>query len=56
LFGDKGVQAQEGFAGGRPQAGHGAPQLYHAAGVAALSNHLVEARGAQTRMLLQDLA
>jgi hypothetical protein len=38
------------------QAGHGAPQLHDAAGIAAIANHLVNACGAQPRMLLQGLA
>ena len=52
LIGGKGVQAQERLAHGRPQPGHRAPQLHDAAGVAALVDHLVNARGAQPGMLV----
>ena len=55
LLGGKRLQLQERFARGRAQSGHGAPQLYYAAGVAALANHLMDARGAQPRMLVQRL-
>ena len=41
---------------GRPQQGHGAAQLYHASGIAALLDHLIDARGAQPWMLIQGLA
>ena len=40
----------------RTQAGHGAPQLDDAAGVTAVADHLVNAGGAQPRMLIQSLA
>ena len=41
--------------GGR-KPGNSAPQLHDAAAVAAIANHLVDARGAQARMLIQSLA
>jgi hypothetical protein len=41
---------------GRAQQGHGAAQLYYASGVTALVDHLINARGAQPRMLVQSLA
>ncbi len=57
LFGGKHLQAQERFARRwRAQRGHGAPQLYHAPGVTALLDHLINARGAQPRILMQGLA
>ena len=56
LLAGKGLESQEWLADLRTQAGHGAPQLHDAAGVAAIANHLVDARGAQPRMLLQSLA
>ena len=40
----------------RAQTGHGAPQLLDAAGVAAIADHLIKARGAQAGMLRQRLA
>ena len=56
LLGRKNLQSQEGFVGLRAQTCHHAPQLLDAAGVAAIPDHLVDARGAQPRMLLQHLA
>ena len=41
---------------GWAQQGHGAAQLYDASGVTALPNHLIDARGAQPRMLAEGLA
>jgi hypothetical protein len=38
------------------QAGNGAPQLHDAAAVAAVANHLVDARSAQARMLVEGVA
>jgi len=52
----KGFQTQERLAAFGTQAGHRTPQLHHAAGVTALVNHLINAGGAQPRMLLQRLA
>jgi len=46
---------QEWFAELRTQAGNGAPQLHHATAVAAVANHLVDARGAQARMLIESV-
>jgi hypothetical protein len=40
----------------RTQPGHGAPQLHDAAGVTAVADHLMNACGAQTRMLVESLA
>jgi hypothetical protein len=40
----------------RTHAGNGTPQLHDAAAVAAVANHLVDARGAQARMLIEGLA
>jgi hypothetical protein len=45
---------QEWFAELRTQAGNGAPQLHHATAVAAVANHLVDARGAQARMSIAE--
>jgi hypothetical protein len=56
LFGREGVQTEERFARRRTQSGHGAAQLYDTAGIATLSNHLVNAGSTQTRVLVQDLA
>src|SRR5205085_1322698 len=39
----------------RAQPGHRAPQLGDTAAVAAIVDHLINARGAQSRMLLQHL-
>jgi hypothetical protein len=39
----------------RTQPGHGASQLVDTAAIAAVANHLMNARGAQARMLLQHL-
>ena len=50
------MQAQEGFSHGRTQSGHGESQLNDAAGIAAISDHLVNARGAQPRVPVQNLA
>ena len=55
LFAGKGLQLQERFALLRTQAGDGPAQLHDASVVAAVVNHLVDARGAQSRMLLQRL-
>ena len=49
----KACSRKKGFARLWAQAGHDAPQLHDAAGIAAVANHLVDARGAQPRMLLQ---
>ena len=56
LLGRKNLQSQKGFVGLRAQTRHHAPQLFDAAGVATIPDHLVEARGAQPWMLLQHLA
>src|ERR1017187_9009242 len=56
LLACKHLQLQEGFALLRTQAGHGAAQLHDAAAVAAVPNHLEDARGAQPRMLIERLA
>jgi hypothetical protein len=50
------MELQEWFAELRTQAGNGAPQLHYAAAVAAVANHLVDARGAQARMLTESVA
>ena len=55
LVGGKGPQTQKGFPDPRPQVGNGAAQLHDAAGIAAVVNHLVNARGAQAGMLVQGL-
>src|ERR1035438_4659387 len=52
----KHLQLQEGFALLRTQAGHCAAQLHDTAAVAAIPNHLEDARGAQPRMLIESLA
>src|SRR6478672_2678 len=56
LFGGKDLQSEEGLMRLRAQASDHAPQLLDAAGVAAIPDHLVNARGAQSRVLLQHLA
>src|SRR5690242_18211652 len=56
LVAGKRLQAQESFARGRTQASHGAPELNDAAGIATIPDHLVNARGAQPRVLIQGLA
>ena len=56
LLAGKGLQAQERLADLGAQAGHRAPQLDDAAGVTAIADHLVNAGGAQPRMLVQGLA
>src|SRR2546422_5285045 len=50
------AQAQKGLTLGRAQFGHHAAKLSHAAGVAALADHLEQTGSAQTRILLQGLA
>ena len=55
LLARKHLQAQKRLAGGGAQPGHGAPQLNDAAAVAAVTNHLIDAGGAKTRMLVQRL-
>jgi len=56
LLGGKDLQAEEGLMRLRSQTSDHAPQLLDAAGVAAIPDHLVDARGAQSRVLLQHLA
>ena len=56
LLAGKRLELQERFAALRTQAGNGTPQLHHAAAVAAVANHLVDARGAQARMLIESVA
>ena len=41
---------------GRAQQGHGTAQLDNASGITALADHLINARGAQPRMLAEGLA
>jgi hypothetical protein len=53
LFSEEGVKAQKGLPAGRTQLGHDAAELRDAAGVAARADHLEEAGGAQTGILLQ---
>src|SRR5580700_5489704 len=55
LLAGKRLELQERFAARRTQAGNRAPQLHHAAAVAAVANHLVDARGAQARMLIESV-
>jgi hypothetical protein len=55
LLAGKRLELQERLAELRPQAGNGTPQLHHAAAVAAVANHLVDARGAQARMLIESV-
>jgi hypothetical protein len=49
------LELQERLAALRTQAGNGAPQLHDAAAIAAVANHLVDARGAQARMLIESV-
>ena len=56
LLGRKDMQAQERFRPSGPQVGHGTPQLDDAALIAALADHLVDAGGAQSGILVQGLA
>ena len=56
MFGGKDLQAKEGLMRLRSQTSDHAPQLLDAAGVAAILDHLVDARGAQSRVLLQHFA
>jgi hypothetical protein len=56
LLAEKRLELQERFAALRTQAGNGTPQLHHAAAVAAVANHLVDARGAQARMLIESVS
>lgn len=56
LLGGKRLQAQERFWAWGPQTGHRPPQLDDTAGVAALADHLVAARGSEPGMSLQALA
>jgi hypothetical protein len=56
LLAGKRLELQERFAALRTQAGNGTPQLHHAAAVAAVANHLVDARSAQARMLIESVA
>jgi hypothetical protein len=55
LLAGKRFQTQERLADLGPQAGHGTPQLDHAAGVATVANHMVNAGRSQPRMLVQGL-
>lgn len=55
LLAGKRMKLQEWFAELRTQAGNSAPQLHHATAVAAIANHLVDARGAQARMLIESV-
>src|SRR5438067_11904268 len=48
----KEAQSQKGLRANRPQTSYHTPQLHHASGVTALPDHLVDARGAQPRILL----
>ena len=56
LLAGESAQAERSLALGRAQFGHHAAKLSHAAGVAALADHLKQAGSAQTRILLQCLA
>ena len=56
LFAGKRLELQKRFAELRTQAGNGTPQLYHAAAVATVANHLVDACGAQARMVIESVA
>ena len=49
------AQSQKGLLVNRSQASHDASQLYHASGITALPDHLVDARGTQPRKTLQGL-
>jgi hypothetical protein len=55
FLGGEDLEAQEGLARLRAQAGHHAPQLFHAAGVPTVANHLMDAGGAQPGVLFQGL-
>ena len=55
MLAGKRLELQERFATLRAQAGNGTPQLHHAAAVAAVTNHLVDARSAQARMLIESV-
>src|SRR5579872_4861177 len=55
LLGWKHLQAEKGFLRLRAQTGHRASQLLDTARVATIPDHLVKARSAQARMLLQCL-
>ena len=50
------LQAKERLADLGAQLSDGAPQLHDATGITPIANHLVNARGAQSRMLVQGLA
>src|SRR5262249_24732870 len=56
LFPGQRVEKQKGFTNLRAQACYSAPQLHDAAGVTAIADHLVDAGGAQSRVLLESLA
>jgi len=56
LLTGKQLELQEWFAELRTQAGNGAPQLHDATAVAAVANHLVDARGAQAWMVIESVA
>src|SRR5271157_335722 len=56
LLAGEGAQAQKSFPLGRAQFGHDAAELIDAAGIAAQTDHLVEAGSTQARILLQGLA
>src|SRR5437764_4037635 len=56
LLAGKRLELQERFAALRTQAGNGTPQLHYAAAVAAVANHLVDARGGQAWMLIESVA
>ena len=52
LFSGKQAQSQKRFPSHRAQAGHYAPQLYDASGIAAIADHLKNACGSQLRIVL----
>src|SRR5271157_382636 len=56
LLAREGAESEKGLPVGRTQFRHDATELSHATGVAAGTNHLEEAGGAQARILLQGLA
>ena len=56
LLGGECLQFQKGFARRRAQPGHGATQLDYAAGVTTIPDHLMEARGAQSRVPVEGLS
>ena len=56
LLAGKRLELQERFAALGTQAGNGASQLHHAAAIAAVANHLVDARSTQARMLVEGVA